>query len=288
MNIKKLAASLMMLSLCTVGVENVSAAAAPRHVAPDRLVNDLDTLPDTAPEKQLFNELSAKEFDVMGDRTFTPRGIHSLKKYMRCLLDLKPNLINDVHALTDDDHPEFALKLSGLADKISLKYHNDATTKAANTREMLERSNDCLDAICSAIEVIDVDDPSNVLLDKFRVAFSRAQAAAIGNEGSLAEAWEGYWEAKRGGATANAIEAHLLQLCRVIDSLNKLAIIIAEKATTPEKMGLFHYMYGLLCRTGAADKLMGVCNRRVPGFEAQYDAWLAKTGYIKPIPKSRK
>ncbi len=51
---------------------------------------------------------------------------------------------------------------------------------------------------------------------------------------------------------------------------------------------IIHYMYGLLCETGIADKLLAACDKRVPGFEAQYGAWLAKTGNIKPIPRSRK
>ena len=145
MNIKKLAASLMMLSLCTVGVENVSAAAAPMATPPERLINDLDTLPDDAPEKQLYNELYRnKRTRLLDNATYSPKGITSLKKYLGYALQENPNLMNDIREATPMRANAIMARMASL---ISAKYHNNARDKMESVRNVLNISNACLDAL---------------------------------------------------------------------------------------------------------------------------------------------
>ena len=286
MNIKKLAASLMMLSLCTVGVENVSAAAAPMATPPERLINDLDTLPDDAPEKQLYNELYRnKRTRLLDNATYSPKGITSLKKYLGYALQENPNLMNDIREATPMRANAIMARMASL---ISAKYHNNARDKMESVRNVLNISNACLDALCNAIQAINVDSRRDVLLASFERAIQQMSALAIGEGGSLTAEFDRYWKAKKTahGNTKEVVSQHILKLCEAADALTVLVASIAEKATTPEHMELFHAMYDSMCEVGIGDEIMNTAEGLCPGFTEQYDNWLRQTGKQRPIPKS--
>lgn len=285
MNIKKLVALLMMLSLCTVGVENASAANPPITTPPERLINDLDTLPNDAPEKQLYNALLGKQFDIMGDMTYTPKGITSLKKYLGYVLRESPHLLEKVGRYSAI---ELDAKMARLARLISAKYHNKARDKMKSVRTVFDISNACLDALCNAIQAINVDSRRDVLLGTFEVAIQQMSDLARGEGNSLRAEFDRYWQAKK-TATANTKEVvsqHIQKLCEVVDALTLLVASIVEKATTPERIELFHLMYKSMCKNGLGGAVLGEANRLCPGFTERYDNWLHETGNNRPIPKS--
>ena len=291
MNIKKLAASLMMLSLCTVGVGNVSAANPPITTPPERLINDLV---DGSPEYNLYVELRDRiQLDLMRDMTYSPRQIRSLKKYIGLLMREDANLPDIVaRANTTRDKQAVLDYLANLSSKVAAKYHNDATTKAGETRNMIMLSTACLDAICAAIRIVNGGLSIGDIGD-LRTQFDNAMGRVgelyymdlTGGGRSLEEQLRLYWSTKdKTRGTAQAVDQHVYKIGELIDALSLLVATSIVHALT--SLDIFHFMYQSMCERGAGQFVLDYCKEQDPEFERKYDEWLAEHHEVKPVNKS--
>ena len=248
MNIKKLAASLMMLSLCTVGVGNVSAsapasddaapaaAAAPNtrpqvsriaeQITPESRDSDTPILIATrrpalvqgSPEDQLFKALHAKELRLLKGTTLVPQDVRGLAKYMRMLL---PYLTSDYLARNNRFQIEGAIRL--LVKDIDGKYHEEARGKAETVRKAIGIANECLTIFTTSVRDINDALDFNAVSSTYQAAEANVQHL-LAPDGPLEEVLHQVKATGGSGRVLNEQKRLLSELQGLLFSLIRLAM----------------------------------------------------------------
>ena len=239
MNIKKLASSLMMLSLCTVGVGNVSAAAAdPAEAGAARLranirvdtlrsKNPLDIdgnpiLPVHSTEERdrkivaLYEALIDQKIFLLEQVNVIPQGIKGLPKYLNQLFD-KGITAERIRAFRDGSLARAAVRRA--KNEVDLINHQNATQKIAHVRGGVSASTLCLTQITNLTRTLSRDIVNSRTRDELVNRFAVALAAL--NFGAINANFDGDT-----GASATTLTEHrqaVENLWQVVVALARLA-----------------------------------------------------------------
>ena len=285
MNLVKITLSVAVVALLVGFNVEVSAArtvtdagATMVRQPPAHLVNDTQ---EGSAERELYETLRGKGIDIMQDGKLSPRGIKSLTKYLRYLLNENAELLNDVRR---DDPGTIGRNIWLAARRATLQYHEQATAKQAGARSMIETSTLCLDTICAAIRVV-TSDASHGSTDRahFDTAFAQMMNAYRGDTGlmkQLNDHWEG--KSRKVGGTADAVYKHADALRRTIEAIVALSAgVIANNVDRKDKkdeceraMQMFHEAYSQFAEIGGGEWIYQFANNNYPGFVAYYKAWI--------------
>ena len=316
MNIKKLAASLMMLSLCTVGVENVSAAAAgPLRIAEgihlggdDRMtpLNNHDNSPVLvagSPEELLFKALYRKHINVLEQQDVSAGGVKGLSKYLNRLIrvGITADVVND----PSESPPKIRATIHTRMGGVSKFYHDDSTAKAGRVRDVVTNASVCIRTIAQVTRDIALAGNTDAIITAFEDALgpSNEELARI-----ISENFAGGMGAEHAdGASGRVLEDNrqaILELQRAISALVRFAMLtinnLVDSGTT---MRLFHEIYIILCRAhcggreffeGYVDPVDGIRKSAYNDFDPpsaengnktlyeRYQEWLRITGFPEP------
>lgn len=319
MNIKKLAASLMMLSLCTVGVGNVSASAPAGDAAPDapppltRMAEQItedsrrtDTpiliatrqpalAPNSAEDdlfKAIYAKLATSNMYLLEQVHLMPAKAQGLQKYMRQLLArgitvTKVEQARDAYDLED-------MLINRMAD-IEKTNREHATTKAGDVRKVVGLATECLRVFAESVNGI--LNAGNV--DEAALVVNNAQTRLddiLADGGELVTAINQLQGGKSGTALREQKE-QISQLRLAVLNLVRLGIDRMRTLQTTMQtrdnlaMAFLHEAYKNYCntRTKANDQFFDMMKLVYPAssleygnLEAMYDAWRAENHIDRP------